>query len=82
MKSPRRGRILFFLQGSYGSGKKLQVRHFCRHFKQPLLLVDLEAMQNGEQPFKELLTKVLRGDHYAAAVLCLENFQVLLEKMR
>lgn len=72
--------IIFFLQGSYGTGKKLQVRHFCRHFKQPLLLVDLEAMQNGEQPFKELLTKVLRETIMQQAVLCLENFQVLLEK--
>jgi len=51
--------LLFQLWGRTGSGKKLQMQHFCHEFKQKLLVVDLKRLTSRNSSLKDALEPVL-----------------------
>ncbi len=71
---------VFNLYGPGGSGKKLQVMHCCQHFNQTLLIVDLGLAISAPRPFGELMERVGREAVLQRAVICYDNFQVLLDE--
>ncbi|OPX90946.1 MAG: ATP-dependent zinc metalloprotease FtsH [Pelotomaculum sp. PtaB.Bin104] len=71
--------IIFYFHGPCGTGKKLQVKHYCKYFSLPLLIVDLRVAGGQEQPFKKIIEKVIREAILHQAVLCFDNYQFLFE---
>lgn len=70
--------ILFQLCGRPGSGKKLQVRHFCHSFGQKLLMVNLKKLTAGGKPLKVSLEPVLFEAVLHRAVVCFSHLECLL----
>lgn len=70
--------VIFYLYGPSGSGKKLQVKHFCCYFEQPLMIVNLAQVIASDRPFAELVGKIGREAIIQQVVLCFQNFNVLL----
>lgn len=72
--------IVFYLYGPPGAGKKLQARHFCRHFNQPMMIVDLVRAVSLERTFAQVLDTIGREAILQQAVLCFDNFNALLSE--
>jgi len=72
--------ILFQLWGRTGSGKKLQVQHFCRRFEQKLLLVDMKRLIWANEPLKDALEPVLFEAVLHQAVVCFDQVECLLDE--
>ncbi|WP_167859703.1 ATP-binding protein [Paenibacillus cymbidii] len=70
--------LMLYLWGQSGAGKKLQVRHVCRRFGKPLLIVDLKRLQLEPQPLHELLDGAFREAQLLQATLCFERTESLL----
>lgn len=70
--------IVFYFRGPAGVGKRLQVKHFCSFFNQPLMLVDLCRAAGSETPLGYLMGHIAREAVLQQAVLCFYNFNVLL----
>jgi len=71
--------IIFYFHGPGGTGKKLQVKHYCQYFNLPLLIVDLRAAGGREQSLGNVIEKVVREAILHQAVLCFDNYQFLFE---
>jgi AAA+ superfamily predicted ATPase len=69
--------LLFQLCGRQGSGKKLQVQHFCHSFEQKLLMVDLRKLTSGSTSFKVSLGTVLFEAVLHRAVVCFSHLECL-----
>lgn len=78
--SQEKSNVMFYLHGPFGSGKKLQVKHFCRYFSRPLMIVDLRRMGGAAQPFGDLMERVVREAILHQAVIGFQNFHVLFEE--
>ncbi|GBF34832.1 ATPase [Desulfocucumis palustris] len=78
--APENKNIVFYLNGTSGAGKKLQVKHFCRYFNQSLMIIDLTRVAGSESPFSRLMETIGREAILQQVVLCFDNFNVLLEE--
>lgn len=74
--------VIFYFHGPCGTGKKLQIKHYCKYFKLPVLIVDLRMAGEQEQPLKKIIEKVVREAILHQAVLCFDNYQLLFENER
>lgn len=72
--------ILFFLHGPSGSGKKLQVRHFCRVHNQPVMFVDLRLMVEDEEEFDRKIDRICVECIIKQCVLCFCSFELLIDQ--
>ncbi|MEN6325584.1 MAG: ATP-binding protein [Syntrophomonas sp.] len=72
--------LLFLLWGRIGSGKKLQVHHFCHRFEQKLIMVDLKKVISGSTPLKESLEPVLFEAVLHRAVVCFTHLECLFDE--
>ncbi|WP_409341916.1 ATP-binding protein [Paenibacillus sp. MBLB4367] len=72
---------VFLLHGPAGAGKKLQVKHFCNRYEQPLLLIDLKKLADEaakSKPFHEWLDLVFREAILLQAVIAFTNVHALM----
>ncbi|HWR61528.1 MAG TPA: ATP-binding protein, partial [Clostridia bacterium] len=67
---------VFFLWGNTGSGKELQAKHFCRHFKKVLMLADLKQILSEDQ-YEAAIDQIFREAVFLQAVICVSNFDAL-----
>ncbi|MEN6350966.1 MAG: ATP-binding protein, partial [Syntrophomonas sp.] len=72
--------LLFQLWGRTGSGKKLQVQHFCQSFQQKLLMVDLKRLMPGNESLKVSLEPVLFEAVLHRAVVCFTHLECLFDE--
>ncbi|NPV90577.1 MAG: ATP-binding protein [Firmicutes bacterium] len=77
---PEKKKVVYYLWGPPGIGKKLQARHLCRFFGQSLVVADLDKILNLDAPFTETVQRVTREAVLRKAALCFENCQVLLAR--
>lgn len=77
-RSNKRDGSVFFLWGNKGSGRKLQVKHFCKYFKKILIITDLKQISN-EDYFEESINQVFRDAIFLQAVICFSNFDNLID---
>ncbi|MFC5449797.1 AAA family ATPase [Paenibacillus aestuarii] len=74
----RRKRLAFHLWGNTGAGKKLQVKHVCRHFGKPVLFVDLaNVLLYAAAQFEEQLGALIREAILHQAVLVFTRLEAL-----
>ncbi len=77
----REGGLIILLTGYRGSGRRLQVKHFCRYFANSLLLADVRRLTDSpDADPRELFHKIFREAILHQAVLAIYNFQDTLEK--
>jgi MoxR-like ATPase len=67
------------LTGNPGSGKLLQVGHFCRSVGRPLVVVDLRRALQEERSLREVLARGVREAKLQDGVLCVRHVQALLD---
>ncbi|RAV20502.1 ATP-binding protein [Paenibacillus contaminans] len=73
--------VVFLLHGPEGAGKKLQIMHFCRHYEQPLLLVDLKLLSDESGKSKSFhlwLEHVFREAILLQAVIAFTNVHTFI----
>jgi ATP-dependent 26S proteasome regulatory subunit len=71
--SEKKQNIIFFFYGSYGAGKQEAAGTLCREIGLPLLIIDLEAIQNFELPLKHILELAFRESLLLPAALYFKN---------
>ncbi|ODA40657.1 ATP-binding protein [Desulfosporosinus sp. BG] len=72
--------VVFYCHGKYGAGKKLLVESLCDEFELPLIYGDTERMLDSWIPFGELMQLLGREAALQGAILCLVNFDHLLDR--
>lgn len=72
---------VIYLHGPAGAGRKTHVKNLSRHFSRLLFMVDVEKMLNAEEPFIENVARLQREAVLHRALLCFDNFDVLLEEV-
>lgn len=77
-----RQNVVFYLHGTYGSGRHSLVKSICQDLKLNLLTADLEKMLANQVAFEEILWSLGRELLLQPEVLCLENFDRLLDDDR
>lgn len=75
-----RNRVIFYLKGPYGAGKKLLAEAFCFHMKLPLIIVDMDELTGSDsQPdVEQLVDRLFREALLQPAALYLEHFDRLV----
>lgn len=73
-------KLVFFISGKKGVGKKLQVKWFCKHFNYSLLLIDFEKMPNQMQAFKNQLKQIYREALLQQSVICFDHVESLFDE--
>ena len=73
----RKGTVLQ-LVGPEGTGKKTVAQALCHSLGRPLLVIDSEAIPSSELPLASLVNPVFRDALLHDAVLCWDNFHLLL----
>jgi SpoVK/Ycf46/Vps4 family AAA+-type ATPase len=73
-------RDVFYLHGPAGSGRKSQVKSLCAYFNRILFIVDLRLLLIEENSFKDNIKLLEREIILQNAVLCFDNFELLLEE--
>ena len=74
--SPER-KLLFYLSGAAGSGRRTLVRRFCCESGRALVLVDLQPLTRETESWEELLRPFLREAVIRNAALAFTGFEVL-----
>ncbi len=71
-------RLVFYLKGPYGVGKKSVAEAFCRQLKLPLLIVDTPALfrftKNSVSQFEKTLKQLFRETLLHTAAVYIEGF--------
>jgi SpoVK/Ycf46/Vps4 family AAA+-type ATPase len=71
-------RLVFYLKGPYGVGKKSAAEAFCYHLQLPLLIVDIPALsrftKNSVSQFEKTLKQLFRETLLQTAVVYIEGF--------
>ncbi|MFZ5352371.1 MAG: ATP-binding protein [Bacillota bacterium] len=75
--SKRNGSV-FYLWGNKGSGRELQVKHYCNFFKKILIIADLKQISH-EDGYEGIIDQVFREAMFLQAVVCFASFDVLIE---
>lgn len=76
--SPSRERVIFFVSGAAGIGKRELARNVCEQLKLPLVIGDAEKIVNGPLPFEDAVWLLGREALLQNGVFALDNFQCLL----
>lgn len=72
--------MLFHLFGPKGSGKKLQIKHLCKFLNTRLMIIDVNKLFEDHGKVKRLTDLIYREAVIGQAVVCFDNFDVLLSK--
>jgi AAA+ superfamily predicted ATPase len=73
-----RKKLVFYLHGPYGAGKRALALDMCRQLDSPMIYVDLELLLAGEQNLGTLLQLAFREGLLLQAALYLDHADVLL----
>src|SRR5262249_41427898 len=71
-------KLLFYLRGPSGSGRRATVRSVCADLGIPLIEADLERLLDGKASFEEIARLLCREAVLRPAALCLENVDRVL----
>ena len=75
-------RLVFYLKGPYGVGKKSAAEAFCYHLQLPLLIVDTPALfrftKNSVSQFENALKQLFRETLLHTAAIYIEGFDRLV----
>jgi SpoVK/Ycf46/Vps4 family AAA+-type ATPase len=77
-KAASRNKIIIYLKGAYGTGKKSTAEAFCRELQLPLVIVDSRDLLNTELNFEEILRHLFREALLQPAAIYLEHFDRLM----
>ena len=73
-----RADVILQLVGPAGTGKKSVVQAFCNTLNKQILLLDCKALSTAEPPVVNLIKTAYREAQLQNAILCWENFHILL----
>ncbi|CAG7640873.1 ATP-binding protein [Paenibacillus allorhizosphaerae] len=71
--------LLFYVWGSAGSGKKLQVRHYAKARQKKAISIKLRRLSNDPERWLESIHAILREGILHQAILCFEDAHLLIE---
>lgn len=80
IENPDRKKSVIYLEGPYGAGKKLQVRHLVKYIDMPLVLVDANEIKKKIAKPDEIARKIVQYTVLYQGVLCIHGFEVLLSE--
>ncbi len=82
LRESETGRVVFYLKGPYGIGKKLTAEAFCYRLGLPLIIVDInELLDSGVQPdLEKLVKKIFIEALLRPAAVYLEHFDRLFSE--
>ena len=78
--SKKKQNIIFFFYGPNGAGKQETAGMLCQDIGLPLLIIDLEAIQNFDLPWKQTLEMAFRESLLLPAVLYFKNAESMLNE--
>lgn len=71
-------KLIYYLYGPYGVGKKSLAKAICHELKVPLVVSDVEELLTRELPFEETIRLVFREGLLQPAAIYLKGFHRLL----
>jgi Winged helix domain, variant/ATPase family associated with various cellular activities (AAA) len=74
--NPRK--LIFQVSGAYGSGRRSLAKHVAKHLGLGLVVGDTIKILRGSQSFEEIVWLLGREACMHSSILCLENFEALL----
>ena len=72
-------RLLIAFSGPSGSGKKLHMRHFCKHREKELVVVDLARISQSTNEFEETMQQIFTEAAIRQAYVAFDHTTALME---